>query len=232
MNPCRPTPSRIRLAIGAKSRSGFSRFSGHGVPPAFATASDATSARMAQAIRAVGLSRRIGTVATRQPRAAENLRRSDDLAEEQRGRHRPQFAARDQRRAPALDAFSEARVLRALRIANLVRSIRCAKSRTDSAPRAGCSRPSRDARGSGDRCRPARPGLGIDRREHRRVIAPAAFPETACRPVPSSIRSKWKKLPFEARARVRMAATVAPSKPSRSNTANPAASKSCRTPRP
>ena len=39
---------------------------------------------------------------------------------------------------------------------------------------------------------------------------------------------KWKKLPLEARARVRIAATVAPSKPSRSNTANPAASKSSR----
>ena len=39
---------------------------------------------------------------------------------------------------------------------------------------------------------------------------------------------KWKKLPFEARARVRIAATVAPSKPSRSNTASPAASRSSR----
>ena len=43
------------------------------------------------------------------------------------------------------------------------------------------------------------------------------------RPSPFFDPKKWKKLPMDARARVLMAATVAPSKPSRSNTANPAA---------
>jgi hypothetical protein len=53
------------------------------------------------------------------------------------------------------------------------------------------------------------------------------FPGTACRPAPSSIEEMEEAAIGRPRA-VLMAATVAPSKPSRSNTTNPAASGSSR----
>src|SRR6185369_8129813 len=67
-----------------------------------------------------GLLSWIGAVAAGQPGAAKNLRRSDDLAEKYRRSHRQQFTALNQRRAPALDGFRKARILRALRAADLL----------------------------------------------------------------------------------------------------------------
>jgi hypothetical protein len=66
----------------------------------------------------IGLSARIGAVASRQEGAAKNLRRTDELADEHHRRHRQELSARDQRCAPALDAFGKVRILRALGVAN------------------------------------------------------------------------------------------------------------------
>src|SRR5450432_1552050 len=105
------------------------------------------------------------------------------------------------------------------------RSIRCEKSRTGRSLRAGYSPPSPDGH------RIKRPMPSRRRWSPRSPRLMRQRCSTSRNSVPASCffdSKKWKKLPFEARARVRIAATVAPSKPSRSNTARPAASKSSR----
>src|SRR4051794_3193284 len=68
----------------------------------------------------VGFAARIGAVTSREKGAAEDLGRADELADEHHRRHRQELAAGNQRRAPALDAFGKARILRALSVADVL----------------------------------------------------------------------------------------------------------------
>jgi len=124
----------------------------------------------------VGLVPRIGAVAAREPRTAKNLRRSDDLAEEQRRRHWQQFAALEQRRAPSFDGFRKARILRALRTANLFAPFAAGNLEQIARFAPGVHDPVQMRTDQPRHAFPRAAGF-VDRRQHGCVIPPEDFQE-------------------------------------------------------
>jgi hypothetical protein len=124
----------------------------------------------------VGLVPRIGAVAAREPRTAKNLRRSDDLAEEQRRRHWQQFTTLEQRRAPSFDGFREARILRALRAANLFAPFAAGNLEQIARFAPGVHDPVQMRTDQPRHAFPRAAGF-VDRRQHGCVIPPEDFQE-------------------------------------------------------
>ena len=117
INPCRPTLAWMRSAIGPNSGSASARMR---LLLLLVDAIGRAKRTVGTGDKRVGFAARIGAVTSREKGAAEDLGGADELADEHHRRHRQKLATGNQRRAPALDAFGKARILRALSVADVL----------------------------------------------------------------------------------------------------------------